>query len=122
MLDVGSIQLASEQNFDRTDGTPVSEEKVCVTFLFIPAPPPGFRLVLKNIIAPLPADFLRAPLKHLKDMEISKNRKCVFCSVWSGLIQSGYRRYLYHIHQGNALTTGGIFRAAARLWLIPAGK
>ena len=34
--------------------------------------------------------------------------------------QSGYRRYLYH--QGNVQTTGGILRAAAGPWLIPAGK
>ena len=34
--------------------------------------------------------------------------------------QSGARRYLYH--QGNEQTTGGALRAAARPWLIPAGK
>ena len=34
--------------------------------------------------------------------------------------QSGDRRYLYH--QGNEQTTGGAVRAAARPWLIPAGK
>ena len=34
--------------------------------------------------------------------------------------QSDNRRYLYH--QGNVQTTGGILRAAAGPWLIPAGK
>ena len=33
---------------------------------------------------------------------------------------SGYRRYLYH--QGNEKTTGGTVEAAAKPWLIPAGK
>ena len=33
---------------------------------------------------------------------------------------SGYRRYLYH--QGNEQTTGGTVEAAAKPWLIPAGK
>ena len=34
--------------------------------------------------------------------------------------QSGDRRYLYH--QGNEKTTGGTVEAAAKPWLIPAGK
>ena len=34
--------------------------------------------------------------------------------------QSGDRRYLYH--QGNEQTTGGTAEAAAKPWLIPAGK
>ena len=42
-----------------------------------------------KFITPLPADFSWAPLKHLKEMVISKDRKCVFCSVWSGLVWSG---------------------------------
>ena len=33
---------------------------------------------------------------------------------------SGYRRYLYH--QGNEKATGGTVEAAAKPWLIPAGK
>ena len=33
---------------------------------------------------------------------------------------SGYRRYLYH--QGKEQTTGGTVEAAAKPWLIPAGK
>ena len=36
------------------------------------------------------------------------------------LIHCGYRRYLYH--QGNEQTTGGTVEAAAKPWLIPAGK
>ena len=38
----------------------------------------------------------------------------------SRLAHSGYRRYLYH--QGNEKTTGGTVEAAAKPWLIPAGK
>ena len=36
------------------------------------------------------------------------------------LAHSGYRRYLNH--QGNEKTTGGTVEAAAKPWLIPAGK
>ena len=38
----------------------------------------------------------------------------------SDLTHSGYLRYLYH--QGNEQTTGGTMEAAAKPWLIPAGK
>ena len=40
--------------------------------------------------------------------------------IKSTLVHSGYRRYLYH--QGNEQTTGGTAEAAAKPWLIPAGK
>ena len=38
----------------------------------------------------------------------------------TSLTHSGYHRYLYH--QGNEQTTGGTAEAAAKPWLIPAGK
>ena len=41
-------------------------------------------------------------------------------SIIPPLGHSGYRRYLYH--QGNEQTTGGTAEAAAKPWLIPAGK
>ena len=41
----------------------------------------------------------------------------LFCTQ---IDHSGYRRYLYH--QSNKQTTGGTIEAAAKPWLIPAGK
>ena len=59
------------------------------------------------------------PTKRKEGMRVEK----MLASTWrakSSWNHSGYRRYLYH--QGNEQTTGGTVEAAAKPWLIPAGK
>ena len=55
-------------------------------------------------------------LKWYPPKPLASNRVNPICPLG----HSGYRRYLYH--QGNEQTTGGTAEAAAKPWLIPAGK